>query len=178
MNTYFSGCITTAEVKARYRELAMKWHPDRGGDNRTMQIINDQYHSILKGKHETAEMGSDGREHTYYYNEAHEQAIIEKIAELLRLDLPGCEIWLIGKWVWVMGDTKPVKDLLGKNGAGLTFHSKRKCWYWKPTIGKHYYNKRASLSDLANTYGAKKFATQAKEQENRQRASGPALAAG
>ena len=29
---YFKDCNSLDQVKARYKELAMKWHPDRGGD--------------------------------------------------------------------------------------------------------------------------------------------------
>lgn len=36
-------------VKRRYRELAMKWHPDRGGDNRRFQELQVAY-AILAGK--------------------------------------------------------------------------------------------------------------------------------
>jgi DnaJ-class molecular chaperone len=42
---------TIAEVKSRYRQLAMKFHPDRnpaGGDQMTR--INAAYHAILASK--------------------------------------------------------------------------------------------------------------------------------
>ena len=40
---YFKHCTTLDEVKATYRDLAMKNHPDRGGDTETMQAINREY---------------------------------------------------------------------------------------------------------------------------------------
>ncbi len=172
---YFKDCHTVAEIKKRYRKLAMEHHPDRGGDTATMQEINAAYHAALAKKHETAEAGSDGREHTYYYNEDHEQAIIEKIDELIAQNLTGCDIWLIGKWVWIVGETKPHKEALKE--AGCKWHAKRKCWYWKPTAGRHRYAKNSSLSDLAYTYGAKRFGDREKSGERSQRARRPALAA-
>lgn len=33
---YFAGIKTLDELKAAYRRLAMKHHPDRGGDLKTM----------------------------------------------------------------------------------------------------------------------------------------------
>lgn len=37
------------QVKRRYRELAMKWHPDRGGDDRRFQELQVAY-AILAGR--------------------------------------------------------------------------------------------------------------------------------
>jgi curved DNA-binding protein CbpA len=45
---YFEGCTSLDEVKSRYKELALKHHPDRGGDTKTMQAINLEYESIKK----------------------------------------------------------------------------------------------------------------------------------
>jgi DnaJ-class molecular chaperone len=45
---YFNDCKSLDEVKRRYKELALKHHPDRGGDTRIMQAINLEYESIKK----------------------------------------------------------------------------------------------------------------------------------
>ena len=67
MNNYFSHCKTLDELKAEYRRLVKKFHPDMGGDTATMQQINNEYDMmfpVLKLKynqsaaeptHETAE---------------------------------------------------------------------------------------------------------------------------
>lgn len=34
------------EIRAQYRRLAMKYHPDRGGDTRKMQAITEAYRAI------------------------------------------------------------------------------------------------------------------------------------
>jgi curved DNA-binding protein CbpA len=41
--SWFAGCKNYEEIKARYRDLAKKHHPDRGGDTRTMQDINREF---------------------------------------------------------------------------------------------------------------------------------------
>jgi len=43
---YFKQC-RSQEVRQRYKELALKHHPDRGGDNAVMQEINLQYEAIM-----------------------------------------------------------------------------------------------------------------------------------
>jgi hypothetical protein len=156
---FFAGLHTPSEVKSLYRKLALEHHPDRGGDTATMQAINAQYEAKLKSLDGSKERGSNGEEHVYYYNEQHEKSIMEKLAELLRLDLPNCEILLIGKWLWVQGDTYPVRSLLGFNGAGMKWHSKRKAWYFKPYEWASQFNPGVSLDDLALTYGCRVFTT-------------------
>ena len=46
---YFENCNTIEELKAEYRRLAMKNHPDRGGDEETMKAINQQYDEAFDG---------------------------------------------------------------------------------------------------------------------------------
>jgi len=45
---YFDNCKDKNEVKAMYRKLAMKYHPDRGGDDETMAAINAEYEEAFK----------------------------------------------------------------------------------------------------------------------------------
>lgn len=45
---YFENCSTLEQLKAEYKRLAMMYHPDRGGDLRTMQAINSEYDSKFK----------------------------------------------------------------------------------------------------------------------------------
>ena len=161
---YFLNCLTVFEIKKKFRELAMIHHPDVGGDNETMRIILEQYKEALQSSDGQTSFDEQGTEHTYYYNEEHEQQIADKIQELLSLRLPcDVEIALIGKWIWVTGNTKPHASKLNrKTGIGLTFHKKRFCWYWKPYRQGGRYNQKANLGDLANKYGYKKFQNEEK----------------
>lgn len=152
---YFAGCFTPEDVKRTYRELALKHHPDVGGDTRTMQKINAEYHLSLKMMDGRESIGTDEKKHTYKYDESKEQAIMDKIGELLGLRITGIEIALIGMWVWITGDTKPHKDAL--KGAGCMWHTKRKCWYWRGEGYKSYRRSKASLSELALRYGCRVF---------------------
>jgi len=150
---YFTNCTTPEEIKSLYRKLAFENHPDHGGDTRTMQDINNEYHETLKRAN--GHTHKDGeREFTYRYEYEREQAIIETISELLKLKMDDVEIWLIGLWVWIVGDTKPHKEEL--KALKCRWHSKRRCWYWKPYEDRTYYSKK-SLGSLAARYGATRF---------------------
>ena len=73
---YFASFYTVEDVKKEYKRLAMANHPDRGGDTATMQEINAQYQARLSDLDGSKSSDETGKEHTYYYNEEREQAII------------------------------------------------------------------------------------------------------
>jgi len=148
----FLRCESVAEIKSLYRKLAKEHHPDHGGDNRTMQEINDAYHLALEKRNGETTTDTEGKEHTYHYGYTVEQAIMDKIAELLALRMPNVEIELIGWWIWVHGDTKPHRELL--KAAGCEWHSKRTMWYWRQVRGT-WSNK--SFDQLRAAYGSRVF---------------------
>lgn len=153
INKWFAGFETPEAIKIRYRKLAMKYHPDRGGDVEAMQEINAQYQDALKYcDGQTSE--DNGKEYTYRYQAEVEQAIMEKIAELLSLNMSQVDVALIGVWIWITGDTKPVKDSLKE--AGCKWHTKRKCWYWHNGKKRRSYSK-AGLGQIAEKYGYRHF---------------------
>ena len=153
---YFSNLFTVEAIKKTYRKLCFKFHPDRGGDTAIMQEINGQYKKALQSVDGQKQEGSDGHDHTYYYDADVEQALMDKISELLSFKMANIDIALIGTWIWILGDTKPYKSVLGKDGACCRWHTKRKCWYWHE--GKHRSRgSKYKLSELAVKYGFKKF---------------------
>lgn len=154
MRNHFEQCNTVDAVKKHYRTLAMQMHPDRGGDTASMQELNRQYQNALSACHGQTSIGSDKEEHTYYYNQEREQEIIDFIDRLLRsnaLKSDNVECMIIGRWVWITGDTKPVKDTLKE--LECRWHSKRQAWYWHKQTYRTQFNKSVSLDDLANYYG-------------------------
>ena len=50
MKNYFEKCTTHDEAKKLYRRLAMKLHPDKGGDDAAFQELNRQYRDFCEGK--------------------------------------------------------------------------------------------------------------------------------
>jgi hypothetical protein len=156
---YFTNCSSPAEAKARYRDLAMKFHPDHGGDTATMQAINAQYHEILKHLDGHSTMGTDQKPHTYHYNPAYEQAIIDKINELIKAGLhPSIQLEILGAWLWISNTKKEDQytRLILKN-AKCVWHSKREKWYYRPPEYNSHYHSSFSYEDLRTIYGATTF---------------------
>ena len=152
---WFQGFNSPEAIKKHWRKLAMLHHPDRGGSNETMAEINDQYHAALGRCEGQASKDDQGFKHTYHYDRDVEQSIMDQINRLIQLRMSDVEIWLVGRWVWIRGDTRQYRAKL--KAEGCVWHSKRKCWYWKPYAGRTYYNRKSDFAGLAQKYGFRQF---------------------
>jgi hypothetical protein len=123
--SFCSHLSTVAEIKVHYRKLCMVHHPDRGGDTAVMQVINAQYHLALSNCDGQNFRGADNKDHTYRYYRDIEQAVMDKISEIVSVGMIGVEIMLIGSWIWITGDTRRYAKQLGKNGLKMYRHPKR-----------------------------------------------------
>jgi curved DNA-binding protein CbpA len=124
MLNWFAHCTTTEEIKKEYRRLAYLHHPDRSGDTATMQEINAAYAFAMKNATRSERPGRSEAEY----------ATMDTINERIRaaveaaVKLPDLEIEICGLWVWVSGNTRPVKDALKE--AGYQWAPKKARWYF------------------------------------------------
>ena len=148
-NIYFKNPKTLEELKKQYRELAFKHHPDKGGSNEVMKIINNEYDElfkILKDVHQS----KDGE--TYTANQASTETseyFKNIIDELMKMD--DIIIEIIGCFIWVTGNTKIYKDKL--KGLKFNWHSKKLAWYLKPDDYKKRSHKDYNLDEIRVMYG-------------------------
>jgi len=144
---YFKECKTMDEVKAKYKQLAKQYHPDCGGDTETMQAINTEYSyacaKLLKGENLSQEETDEGIRLSEEY-----RAVIEQL-----MPLTGILIEVVGNWIWVTGNTKPVKQQL--KDAGLFYASKKVAWYYRAEQYKTTGSKK-SLDEIRAKYGSEK----------------------
>lgn len=152
---YFKDCNTVSDIKKRYKELAFLHHPDHGGNTATMQKVNHEYEIALKNCDGQTSVDNEGKEHTYKYNSETEKLLIELIDKLLSLKMIDVDIYLVGLWIWIDGETKPYKDSLKE--LKCKWHSTRKLWYFATTPSYARKNTSKGIDDIAQTYGAKKI---------------------
>jgi len=146
---YFSNPQTLEELKKQYRELAFKYHPDRGGSNEVMKVINTEYDElfeILKDIHKT----KDGETYTAKQETSETSEQFRNIVdELMRMD--NIIIEVIGSFVWVTGNTKIHKEKLKE--LKFQWHSKKIAWYLKPEDYKKRSHKDYDLDEIREMYG-------------------------
>ncbi|MFZ6029849.1 MAG: hypothetical protein ACOYYS_19215 [Chloroflexota bacterium] len=177
MYTYFVPTPTTpAEAKEFYRQLAMQHHPDRGGNTATMQAINAEYAALLGEIAHASETKRRDQAHAEGRRTNVDFVDLEAVAEEVRkaieaaLELPEIEVELCGLWVWVTGNTKPVREQL--KAARFRWAPKKEAWYFAgiPSMGRG----AGSLDDIRSSYGSTKFNRRQPRREDRELEALPA----
>jgi curved DNA-binding protein CbpA len=138
---------TLEELKKQYRELAMQHHPDMGGSDEAMKVVNAEYDALfpkLKNMHQT----KNGETYERETAEAPEY-FKDLINELMRFD--GIIVEVIGSFIWLTGNTKPYKDRL--KALNLKWHMKKSAWYLAPEDYKKRSRKNYELDEIRAMYG-------------------------
>jgi hypothetical protein len=138
---YFESCTTIEDLKKEYRRLALEFHPDKGGDTIIMQAINTEYEMKLRELAQRSETAENDIEAGLRYK--------EQIDKIIDFDV---NIELCGTWIWVSGNTYPVKEELKE--AGFFWARKKQQWYWRPPEYKRKSKKTMSMDWIRNTYGS------------------------
>lgn len=147
---WFNNPSTLEELKQQYKKLALKHHPDLGGNTEDMQGINNEYDLLfarLKNTHATAE----GKTYTTKAETPETPDEFKNIINAL-INIKGIIIELCGSWLWITGNTKEHKEVL----KGLHFRwSKSKCaWYYHTSDYKKSSKKTYSLDEIRDLYGS------------------------
>jgi len=158
---YFNDCSTVEETKKLYKELALKNHPDLGGSTTIMQEINAQYEAKLKRLDGHTSTDKQGTTHTYKYDPETENKLMEIIDKLLSLKMINVDIFLVGTWIWIDGETKAYKEEL--KALKCRWHSTRKLWYFAISSNRRYRKSGEGINDIAEAYGATKIKNTAKK---------------
>lgn len=162
--TYFKHCKTIEDVKETFRDLAKKLHPDCGGDAEQFKKMMAEYTIIFKrleNVHRTGEKKTEQAEqesHTEYTESPEEFADI--ISKVIYMD--GVEIEIVGRWIWLSGNTYPYKEDI--KAAGFFWSSKHKKWYYNGGTKKSKKHSKLTFDQVKDIHGHRtvKKATQAR----------------
>lgn len=141
---------TLEELKSMYRKLAMKHHPDLGGDTETMKLINNEYDrlfDLVKNLHKN----QAGETYSKDTSEAADH-FKDIISALLRLRMQGVDIELIGCFLWISGNTKPYKDDI--KALGFKWSTNKLSWYKSPDGYRKTSKRDWTLKDIRDAFGS------------------------
>jgi hypothetical protein len=151
--TIISGLFDTKtindldDLKQEYRKLANKYHPDKGGTTAQFQELQNEYEKLRNKILSGSSLSEAEKENEIVIDEALRAAINAIIT------LEGINIELIGKWIWVSGNTFPVYKQI--KAAGFEFIKKKNIPYW---IYKGVESKSrggTDMADIVKKYGSK-----------------------
>jgi hypothetical protein len=155
---FFTAQMTREEIKAKYRELAKRWHPDLGGDTATMQAINAEYAWAMDAATRTER--PDANESTYQWHAANNETLRQKIEEAVRMfaRFTAIEIEICGAWIWIHGTAKrgtspendAVIDLLKAHQYRFAAH--KALWYYPVVPSKSHSSH--SMEEIRSMYGS------------------------
>ena len=137
---------TQEELKKMYRKLAMKHHPDSGGDTETMKKVNAEYEELFK-RVGHVHMNAKGEKYEKATTETPEH-FINIINILIRFE--GVVTEIIGTFIWCSGNTKPYKETFKE--LGFRWSSNKTSWYLAPEGYKRRSGKNYSLQDIRDMY--------------------------
>lgn len=150
MANYFENVKTLNDLKAEYRRLVLKHHPDVGGDVETMKAINIEYEdrfSVLKDEHNAT--NDEEHQTTETANEYR-----DIILALLRMG--GLIVELCGSWLWITGETRAHKDEL--KALGCRWSSSKCAWSWHHAEpGAKWYRGKRTMNEIRSRYGSAVF---------------------
>lgn len=136
------GELSPEIVKQAYRRACSKYHPDRNpAGEEMMKAVNVAFEQ-LRDFEGALSSGSQG----------YDEAMNNVLNELLKM--VGIHIEVCGAWIWVSGNTKPYKDILGKDGLGFYWASKKQSWYFRPDDWKSSARGNWSMDKIRTEHGS------------------------
>lgn len=149
---YIKNVETLEELKKVYKKLALKLHPDCGGNEEEMKILNNEYDELfsrLKNIHKN----KDGESYTKETTETPEE-FKDIINQLFSLKMIDVEIEIVGTFIWVTGNTKLYKDNL--KAFNFRYSPKKYAWYKAPADYKKRSRKNYDMNTIRGMYGSQK----------------------
>lgn len=146
---YFKDCRTLDEARKTYYRLAMKFHPDKGGDEELFKELANQFHSFKPSQ----------LKYEKEFNDWSSKAYADIIVALM--EIPDITIEICGSWIWISGDTRTRKNLIKLAPTNdyyqRGFSAQKAMWYFSPRGYKKRSAEELDMETIRNIYGSDAF---------------------
>ncbi len=149
MGTFYFGngedINSLDDLRKKFYKLSKKYHPDAGGSTSEFQQLQQEYETLKYRVYTN---------NNFTKEEVDTEVELDKVLNAIYhqiMNIPGIVIEVAGKWLWIGGNTYPVKDQL--KAAGLKFASTKKMWYF---AGTEYRGKGETMEmdNIRKKYGS------------------------
>jgi hypothetical protein len=147
---YFSKIENLTDLRNLYVKLIKKYHPDNGGSDAMCADIIKEYQMAFKTLSEQEYAPAEEKKHEKEYSWEHDGELRSIIWQIVTI--PDIKIEVIGRWIWVDGETWPVHDRLKQ--LGFVWSRKRKKWHYGESAG--YYKGTKTFEELRDIYGSER----------------------
>lgn len=141
------------EIMRQFHELAMRFHPDKGGSNEDMAAILAEF-AALKRTHSHIHQASNG---SVYESDSQDDGpqVPEGFEDIIQalVTIDGIEVEIVGTWVWVSGDTYPNRGRLKE--LGFRWAKSHQKWYLAGDSGGRHRRSGKTFDEIVATYGSR-----------------------
>ncbi len=132
-------------VLKHYRQQAKRYHPDcKNGDLDIMKLVNLAF-ELVEGLNFTWDIREEDRAARPLTD------TIQEMWDQLK-HYPGLVGEIIGSWLWISGNTYPIREQL-KN-MGFSYAHIKKCWYYHEGYYHKHNKTQYTMSDMRNLWGS------------------------
>lgn len=145
--------VTVEQATKAYKKNIFRCHPDHGGSSEAFIELQKAYELVMAsltytGKKYNSDKSVEDIEKNYT------QELINKMMSIIEAlsDSDDVSLNLCGCWVWITGNTKPIKDTL--KALGLKYSRNKTAWYWHEGEYRRFGGKRVyTMTDIAYRHG-------------------------
>lgn len=131
---YFKNIQTIEQLKKEYKKLAIKLHPDLGGNHKDFIEMSEEYNDLL-----TNFNGGTKKLDMFKF-------VVDELIQYSDLIVEVC-----GSWVWISGNTKEHKQKLKE--LKCKWANAKKMWYYTEDTPKKRH-KTLTMEEIRLHYGS------------------------